>query len=209
MTVTIATLADQILSEINREGDDYFQAAKRAIVTAIKYMEVEFPHYFEKTGTITILSGEKAVDLPADFARLVDAKASASGVYYGAIQGFLQIPYPDLNNYYNTTSQSGLPLKYSLFGGQFVVFPYTASDTDILLSYNYKDAFYPSADGDTSIWFNDETIDPVRYKALEVISRDFLRSPDSTAVYAQAFADFVDMLIRKSNQQSINNLLSI
>lgn len=210
MAETLGTLVARILFESNREGEVFEQGAKNAIVSAIIYMESKFPWLFYKKGIVTIPAGQEAIDLPDDLARLIDAKYNIGTVLYGARQGFIGIPYIDLNSYYNNTQSSGYPSVYSVFGNQLYVYPITNTDLDITLSYNYKDSFYPTAEDDSSIWFADETIDCVRYKALEIFYRDTLQATlETIATYASASDDFQRNLIARNNQKQVLNKLSI
>jgi hypothetical protein len=209
MAVTLGALADRIQIETNQDGTEFRDGIKRAIVTAIKFMEAKFVWLFYKTSTVTILAGGNAVDLPDDFARLVDVKFAIGTVLYGKNQGFIGVPFPDLNGYFSNTDTTGIPLKYSIYGNQLYIYPLTDSDIDFTVNYNYKDSFYPADDADSSIWFNDETVDCVRYKAEEIFYRDMLQSLEMSLPYQAAFKEWEANLIEKNTNRQIFNELSI
>lgn len=209
MAVTLGNLTDRILRETNMSGAEFTLGVKEAIVTAIKFMEMDFIWLFYKIGTITVLAGGNATSLPDDLAKLIDAKYPIGSVIYGADQGFVGIPYPDLNALFNNTTSSGYPLKYAVYGTQFYIYPYTDTDITFTLSYNYKDSFYPETDNDISIWFNDETVDAVRYKAKEVFYRDTLQSEIEAAPFRGAFKEWEQNMVIKNNNRQLINIISI
>lgn len=209
MAETLGSLKTRILYETNKSGADFDYGVKNAIVSAIKYMEQKHPWVFSKAAIITILSGNNYVNLPDDFNRLLDAKYSIGTSIYGTRQGFTSMPYDDLNAMITNTGEAGYPTKYSIYGSQFFVYPFTNSDTDITIHYNYKDTFYPDSDEDTSVWFDSQTIDAVRNKALEIFYRDTLESPEIANSYLPIFQDYSDTLSRKNNKRLVYNVLSI
>jgi hypothetical protein len=213
MAVTLGDLSTQILYETNKSGQEFNYGVTNAIITAIKYMEQKHPWVFSKTAIITIVATStavsNAVNLPADFNRLLDAKYAIGNCLYGTRQGFVSIPYDELNSLITNTAQTGYPLKYAIYGDQFYVYPFTNTNIDFTINYNYKDAIYPAVPSDTSVWFNDQTIDAVRNKALEVFYRDTLESPEIANSYVPIFQDYSDNLSRKNNKRSVYNLLSI
>lgn len=209
MAATLGDLKTRILYETNKSGADFDYGVTNAIVTAIKYMEQLHPWVFSKTAIITILATTNAIDLPEDFNRLLDAKYSIGSCIYGSRQGFVSIPYDELFNLMTSTAQTGYPLKYAIYGQQFIVYPITSSDTPITINYNYKDSTYPAVNSDTSVWFNDQTIDAVRNKALEIFYRDTLESPEIANSYVPIFQDYSAVLKSKNNKRMVFNLLSI
>lgn len=215
MAATLGDLKTRILYETNKNGSDFDYGVTNAIVTAIKYMEMEHPWVFSKGATITILTGTNSVALPADFNQLLDAKYSipntATGItiLYGAMQGFTSMTYPDLNAMIWSTGETGFPTRYAVWGNQFFVYPYTNTAVPITINYNYKDSFYPAVNNDESVWFNDQTIDVVRNKALEVFYRDTLQSPEIANSYVPIYQDYSAALSAKNNKRQVFNILSV
>src|SRR6056297_2663384 len=157
MAGTYGNLINRISFESNKTGSEFEQGIKNAIITAIKYMEANYYWLFETEADLTILSGQRSANLPSNFSRLIDAKFQLDNILYGRAQSFVNEPFTTLNSYYSITESSGIPAKYSLYGTQFYVYPQTSSDVTIKLYYNYKDAFYPENDDDSSISFDEQT----------------------------------------------------
>ncbi len=209
MAVTLGELKTRILFETDKSGSDFEYGVTNAIVTAIKYLEHKHPWVFNKTGVITISAGTNYANLPDDFSRLLDAKYSIGNCLYGARQGFTNVTYADLNSYMTTTAETGYPARYAIYGAQLYVTPNTANAIDVTISYNYKDSSYPSNDDDISVWFDDQTIDLVRNKALEIFYRDTLQTPELADTYLGIFQDYSNNLSKRNNTRLVQNVLSI
>jgi len=219
MAVNFGQLIQQILDDTNRDASTllnggvststYKTAVGRAIVTAIKYMESALYWAFKTTSTITILDQEFSTSLPADFSSLVAVQFSIGNTLYSLRQGFINDTLPQVLAYYDNSAEQGVPKKYAIFNDTFYIFPLASGDTVFTLYYYQKDVFYPSVDEDTSIWFNDETVDLVRMKAMERFYHDTLQSPELATTYSLAAIDFEKNLMRKNNLRQNNNVLSI
>ena len=59
------------------------------------------------------------------------------------------------------------------------------------------------------VWFNDQTIDVVRNKALEVFYRDTLQSPEIANSYVPIYQDYSAALSAKNNKRQVFNILSV
>jgi hypothetical protein len=219
MAGTLGDLKTRILYETNKSGADFDFGVTNAIVTAIIYMEQNHPWMFVKQAFFTIDAGTNFFTFPDDFNELIDAKYAvvsppfpaplSSYVYYGVRQGFTAIPFDDLNSLFNNGAENGLPTKYATLGNLFYVYPLAASDTPVLITYRYKDAVYPEANNEVSIWFNDQTIDALRNKALEIFYRDTLQSPDLANSYIPIVEDYINTIKRKNSSKTVYNILSI
>jgi hypothetical protein len=219
MAVTLGALKTRILYETNNTSADFDTGVTNAIITAIKFMEMTHPWVFTKTGVITILEGKNSVSLPADFNQLLDAKYTipndpitnpgGSPVLYGTRQGFTIMSFADLNSKIWSTAEAGYPCRYAVYGAVLYVYPYVSANVPITIDYNYKDAFYPATDNDTSVWFDDQTVDVVRNKALEIFYRDTLQSPEISNSYVPVFENYSNALKSKNNKRLIYNTLSV
>lgn len=198
-----------ILYQTNKDGSDFDYGVSSAIQSAIIFMESNYNWLFQTTTQLTIAAGQNATNLPEDFAQLIDLQYYIGNVLYGSRSGFVQIPFIDLNALVNSTAESGYPQKYALFNDQVYVYPATSSSTNLLIHYQYKDEFYPTNNSDASIWFGDQTIDCIRFKALELFYRTTLQSPDVADKYFNTFTIFENALVAKNNNRSVNQLLSI
>lgn len=209
MADTLGNLKSRILRETEREGEPFDTGAKDAIISAIPYIQAKFYNLQTGSSSITVLSGETAANLPADMASLVHASFNFNDTIYNQSNGFLQTNFVSLQNMFQNTSNSSIPLFYAVFGTQFFIYPSVTQDTTFDLYYYRKDANYPAVDSDNSVWFSDETIDAVRYKALEIFYRDILQSPEFAAVNKAAFDDWANNLTIRNNQQQQYLKLSI
>jgi hypothetical protein len=209
MAGNLLDLRTRILYETNKSGSDFTYGANNAIVTAIIHMEQKHPWVFAKTGQIIIPANTNVGSLPADFNQLLDAQFINGTGLWGSRQGFTIMSYDDLFNLFRNTNEEGFPRKYAVYGDQLYVYPYTNTAITININYNFTDAFYPANDTDTSVWFNNETIDAVRNKALEIFYRDTLQSPEIADTYVPIFMDYSNNLSRKNNKRLVFNKLSI
>lgn len=209
MALTFGGLANLISAETNRTGTVYIDFIKNSILSAIVFMEAEYPYLFEKVATLTITQGNNAVNLPDDWSVPVYVSYELDGSIYGSPQGFSPLTYEDLIRLYTSTNNVGRPSKYAFFAGQFFVFPYTSGDVTFTLSYNYKDASYPQIDSDSSIWFSPLTIDCVKAKATELFYAYPLQTPEKAVAYKASFDDFINNLRTRNNIERQSNTLSI
>lgn len=218
MAVNFGQLIQQILDDTNRDASTllngsgtstYKTAVGRAIVTAIKYMESNLYWAFRKNAVITILDQENSVSLPADFSSMITVQFNIGTTLYSLRQGFVNQSFEDVLSYYNNSAEQGIPRKYAIFNNTLYIYPLASGDTDFTIYYYEKDEFYPAVDGDTSIWFSDETVDLVRMKAMERFYHDTLQSSEIANTYSLAVIDFEKNLMRKNNLRQNYNTLSI
>jgi hypothetical protein len=209
MAVSFGQLKTQILFDTNRDPVVYGDAVGNAITTAIKFAESSYFYLFTKIGVVTISDGSNFTALPSDFNQLINVNYSLSNTIYGRNQGFLGIGWNDLQSLFTNTATTGLPRYYALFNNYLYVYPYVSGDTDFTITYYYKDISYPSSNTDTSIWFNDATVDLIRLIAMQRFYKDTLQSPEIAASYEGDVIKFEENLMRKNNYRQINNLLSV
>jgi len=217
MAITFGNLATQILEDTNRDGstllngaasNTYETAVKRAIITAIKYMENSLYWAFKSSAQVTITKGTKSIPLPADFLGLITVQFEVSSGLYSLREGFLNIPFEDLIALYNNKGEQGIPAKYAIFNNVLYVYPLVSADTTFTVYYYQKDTFYPVNDDDRSIWFSDETVDAVRLKAMERFYHDTLQAPEIAQTYALSALDFEKDLMRKNNTRQNYPIMS-
>lgn len=209
MTITLGDLKTQIQAITSRVSSDFADFAQLGILSAIKYMETEHPYVLQKSGTVTVLANTNSIPLPDDLNQLIYVQYNIGGVVYNVPVGFQGMTYPELLNLFSTTTQVGNPTAYAVFNESLYIFPFSTNDFTYTLSYYYTDATYPSSDSDTSVWFNDATLDCVRTKAIEWFYRFPLESPQLADTYLVTFNDYLRNLRMKSNTKRYNNRLSI
>lgn len=198
MAGNLGDLVTRILQETNRDVT-YQQAVKNAIITAIKFMERNLPRIFQTQTTLTLPQGSNVVALPSDFNSLIFLRYNFGGTWYDLSQGFAGVDLATLLNYFGSVGTTGYPKKYAIFGNNIYIYPTGYSDVDLEMFYYYKDANYPVNDSDVSIWFNDDTIDALRYKARSVFISDTLQTPELATADDQRFEEFRRNLIMRNN----------
>lgn len=209
MVTTFGELQQRILYETNKTAQDFSYGVKNAIRTAIIYFEAQHPWLFSKSAVITVSADTNYANLPVDFNQINNVLFNINGVTYNQSNGFVQITYSDLLNLLGGVSNVGLPLKYAIWNEQLFIYPVTESDQDFTVYYYYKDSSLPSNDNDISIWFNDETIDALRNKALEIFYRDTLQSAEIADTYVPIYQDYIRNLQTRNNRKAMFNRLSI
>lgn len=216
-------LTGQILTDSNRDavtedpvtGLPLFPLAiQRAILSAIIFCESKYYWNFKKISPVTILNQTMSVALPNDFANLIQAQAFFGNTFYGAKNGFLNVSFDELQSFYFNPNEVGRPRKYAIQNNTFYIYPLASGDTIFNITYYYKDVTYPTVDGDvnnetTSIWFDPQTIDLVRLKAMQRFYHDTLQAPDLAASYQAAFEEFESNFYEKNNARQTYNLLWI
>lgn len=216
MADTLGTLTSQILFEIERDSTTYTLPVQRAILSALNYIEEEAYWLLEKMDTITVLNSQNFTALPADFNQLMDVTYLFGERFYGMAQGFKVVNWPDYLTFRDIIYDSQ-PKKASIWGDNFYIYPYADGNIPFQMYYYYTDATRPDIDSATglfppsyvSVWFDRKTVDIVRYKALEIIYRDVLITPELALPYKQAYDEFLDNLIIKNNQRQNINILSV
>lgn len=222
-SVTFGELTARILTDTNRGGSDledpntglplYPAAIQRAILSAIYLVEPDWYWLFEAMVPLTVPQGDNSVALPANFNKLIRAQAVYNENFYGPRQRFLNVTFNELLSFFTNASQTGIPVNYALDLTNLYIYPYVPEDTVFNLYYYYKDTNYPVVDGQlgntgTSIWFGTDTVDMVRYKAMEMFYRDTLQAPDMAQAYMSAYMEQVANLARKNATRQSYNLLS-
>lgn len=209
MVTTFGELQQRILYETNKTAQDFSYGVQNAIRTAIIYLEAQHPWLFTKTAVVTVLADTNATNLPSDFNQIANVVYYRYGDMYNQANGFVQMSYSDLQNLYGGTSNGGLPLKFAIWGEQLHIYPITLSDQEFVITYYYKDENLPQNDNDISIWFNDETIDALRNKALEIFYRDTLQSAEIADTYVQIYLDYIRNLQTRNNRKAMFNRISV
>lgn len=222
MADNFGTLTAQILYELERDVQTYGIAVQRAILSALNYIEEEAYWLLEKEENFTILDSSNVAPLPADFNQLYYVRYLFGNRYYGMTQGFKGIVWSDFLSYRDLIYNSQ-PQKYSIWANNFYIYPYADGNISFSMYYYYTDSARPTFDTITntfiyenqnastyeSVWFDRRTIDAVRYKALEIMYRDVLQTPEMSQSYKIAYEEFIANLIIKNNQRQNINILSI
>lgn len=209
MAVTLGQLKNRILFDTNRDAGTYGAAVNAAIVTAISYMQNKYFWKFKKSGQVTILNGKNSVQLPDDYQNMLTVQFGIGNTLYSLKQGFLNKSFEDLLALYQTTAQVGVPQWYAIFNNVLYVYPLTPGDTIFNIYYCFRDAFLPATDADSSIWFDSDTVDLIRMKAMELFYQDTLQSTENAEVYASSFKDFEQNFAQNNTNKQQYLMLSV
>jgi hypothetical protein len=222
-TVTLNQLQKRILTEANRSVATYGTQVNNAIVTAIKYMEFNHPWLFQKQtdlGSFVVPAGLNEVALPDDFNSVIAVRYLIGNLLYGEREGFLGITYAELSDYYNLVNMTGQPMRWAIFNASLFIYPNVPADTTFKLIYYYKDKLYPAPNpiniddpeiwlNPTSIWFQYDTVDAIRYLALSIFYSDTLQAPEIGETYMKIFKEWQKNLVMRNNHRNVSNLLTI
>lgn len=212
MATTFGGMTDRILMETNRDPS-FAPYVKNAIVSAIKELETEQLFINQKFTKLTLQPGEDSTLLPNDFISVLTMTLNypnGNSVYTQAT-GFKETTMYELVTFRNEQIQSfGIPAWWALFNDFLNVWPVPAQNSDgyiINLWYYFRDGYYPTQNGDFSIWFGDFTEDVTRYTARGIFYRDSLQNPELAASDMQKAQDALARLkIRNSQRENLNNL---
>ena len=209
MAVTLGQLKTRILFDTNRDAGTYGAAVQAAIVTAISYMQNKYFWKFKKSGQVIIPDRKNSVQLPEDYQNMLTVQFTIGNTLYSLNQSFLNKSFEDLIALFDTTAQVGTPQCYAIFNNVLYVYPLVPGDTTFNIYYCFKDAFLPDNDADTSIWFDSDTVDLIRIKAMELFYQDTLQSPESAAPFSMSFKEFEKNLAQNNNNKQQYNMLSV
>lgn len=200
--VTFADLKTRILKEADAESTSgqslYFEAIGNAIISAIRYYEGTRFWFLEKTANITILNTQTLIALPTDFKSLIQLRLRVGNEWLTDRNGFELVSYDRLKELATDATATGQPRYCALYSNAVVVDRAVDKNYTIEVTYCRGDVNYPSADGSTSIWF-DDGVELIRYKALEIFYRDKKQAEDKAQFYKVAADDFENKLKQRSN----------
>lgn len=189
MADTFGTLKNRILSDSKRDSS-YLAPIGYAIVSAIKRYEHMRIWLNSARDTLTLNSGDDTVALPTDLKAINSIKLiDSTGQVYSEGYEFDQMTLIELEEtQYISPKPTQRPRKWAVENLTLYVDSLADDDYTVIISYFKKDASYPSADGDTSIWFADEAIEMIRYQAMAIFEDDHLHNYDRAAIYREKAA---------------------
>jgi hypothetical protein len=200
--VTFSALKTRIQREVNRPSTTYLTDIGEAIVTAIRFYDRRPVWFTEKSSTLTLSSGSATASLPTDFRRLINLQLQVDSRYRDVNNGFKPVEYEVLRRNWLDPTLSQTPVEYALFADTLYFNCLADQDYTVRIDYNYGDVTYPSADGDTSVWF-DEAQDVIRYEATAIFYDDRLHDEAGfTKNKAKADLHWNNLLMRSNSQKS-------
>ncbi len=208
MAVTFGTMKTRIQAETNRPSTANLTYIGDAIVTAIKFYEAKPIWFTEKKDTVTLSSASNNVSLPSDFKRIINLRlAYSASAYRGKGTGFDPKTMKELEEDWTDPTLSQTPVEWALFGSKIYVNCLADQSYTLPITYNYGDSTYPSADGDTSVWF-EEGADIIRYKAMATFYRDKLHGYDLADKADAKAEELYRNIVDRSNSRDSEYLLS-
>lgn len=199
---TFGALKTRIQREVNRPSSGYLTDIGEAIVTAIRFYEGKPVWFTQKTDTITLSDGDSTASLPTDFKSLINLQILVDDKYRGVNNGFKEAEFNVLRRDWLDPTLSETPQEYALFAEALYFNCLADQDYTLRIDYNYGDVTYPSADGDTSVWF-DAAQDVIRYEATAIFYEDRLHYDKGAAIArAKAQSYYNNLLIRSNSQKS-------
>lgn len=213
--ITLATLRQRIRNEIkDSQQTQYESFIDDAIRSAIRFYSHARLWFLEKNDQLTHASGNLSKTLPTDFHLMIGLRILVGGVWIDHDGGFTHVTWNELKNYNKDFTTTGVPSKWALFGTKFHFDVVSDADYSLDVTYIKKDVTLPSADSDTSVWFDDGQ-DLIRNKAMEFFYRDRLHAFDRADMH-QAICDggivngkpyegLYKGLVRQHNQRQISS----
>jgi hypothetical protein len=206
--LTLGEMTSRILNETSRDSS-LTTNVQNALVTAIKELEQEQFWFFETNTQLTLEANTNSVILPANFNSLGTLRLLIGTTYFSDASGFTMTTPHRMRQLQRILNQPGRPYCYALYGDSIMVHPYPNDTYTLDMDYYCKDVTYPVVYGDNSIWFDDQTQDLTRYKALAIFYRDTLQSEENANVYEAKAAQSLSFLRAKNNKREVITRLSI
>ena len=207
MAVTFGALKTRIQAEVNRPSSAYTSPIGDAIVTAIKFYEAKPVWFTEKKGTLTLLSAANSVTYPTDLKAITNLRILVGTTYRGKGTGFRPTDIKAMEDEWTDPTLSQTPAEWALFNSSIYVNCLADQNYTLAITYNYGDSTYPSADGDTSVWF-EEGADTIRYKAKAIFYRDRLHAYDLADAADEEAEEFYQNLVTRTNSRDTEYTLS-
>ena len=181
----VATLADMV-TRIARDtglGTSFAQEIKDSIVAAIRLHETEPLWFLQDRTTLTLQDGDISVSLPDDFKAHISLRVLVNGRWMGERHGFKSRTFNELLEENTDDTNTGYPETWALFGSRIYVNRTADDDYDLDLPYIKGDVAYPSADSDSSVWF-DEGFEVIRLEATAIFLRDRVHATSEELIAA-------------------------
>lgn len=164
----MASLSD-VRSRIKRDlviqTTEYDTQIDDAIRSAIRFYQGRPFWFLQKTATVTLLTGNRTVALPTDYAAYKRLRLKVNGLWQWHGNGIAVVPYNELLEEYTDDTTSARPSVLAIAEGYIHADVLADADYTISLTYYKKDTTLPSGDSDTSVWLDDGQ-DAIRTRAM-------------------------------------------
>lgn len=208
--MAVATFSEmkQTILSMSRRGDGILDNIGDCINTAIRFYERK-PFWFNQayTESLTLAEGDNSLSLPSTFKNQLMVRVQVNGLWSGESDGFKGKSLQELKaNLSTDPNATGRPRYWAILGNTLYVDRLADANYTIGLQHVYGDASYPSADGDTSIWF-DEARDLIRYYAAGLLYQDYLHAEEKAQYYFNKSDSWINnLIIDFNNRQSEHEL---
>lgn len=202
--VTLSNIRGRVKSDLAITSTEYDTQIDDSIRSAIRFNEGKPFYFLEKNDDITLLESSSSVALPSDFSGVKKKgfKLLYNGHYLGDGDGFDKIAWDDLNNLYRSNLTDGTPRRCAILGTSLYVDVTADSDYTINVTYYKKDTTLPTADGQTSVMF-EEAQDVIYSRAKQLFkmnAENFDATPNDSAL-----ADFYyNELVKRAGRWKVN-----
>lgn len=180
MTVVLSSIRNHIKRDtfILESDVKYDSRIDDCIRSAVRSKEQDKWYFLERIDTMALVEGSTSATLPDDCGS-VNTLDVISGSQRMRLQ---ELTYKQLSgSYYKaSTIPSGKPVAYSPLY-RTLHFSHTA-DQDYTLHINYfaRDENLPTADSDTSVWFEREGYDVIKEQARFLFELNILQNPNAS-----------------------------
>lgn len=198
----------QTILNMTKRGSGALTDIGNSITSAIRFYERK-PLWFNQTYTesLTLSTGSSSLSLPATFKKELMVRVQVSGLWSGESNGFKGKSFQELKaNLFTDPTATGRPQYWAILGNTLYIDRIADTDYTIGLHYVYGDSSYPSADGDTSIWF-DEARDLIRYYAAGLYYQDYLHAEEKAQTYFNKADSWINNLTIDFNTREAENEL--
>lgn len=175
---TLSDLRTHIKLDTKVNGTEKDSQVDNAIRSALRQLRGKRFWFLKQESTATLASTSSSIWLPGvlpDLSIIDDVQLSDEiSVYYDGA-GFDFLSYSDYKRkwYTQVEKPTGRPLACTVRNGT-LTFSHSADQSyTALIDYYNQDETLPTADSDTSVWF-DEGYDVVRSKAMTIFKREVL-----------------------------------
>ncbi len=191
-----------IQAMVNR-GDGALTNIGESIVAAIRFYERK-QFWFNETYTesLTLAQGDSSValsTLPSPFKKAFLTRVSVNSQWRGNGTGFEHVSFQKLKNeIFTNPSSTGEPEYWAILGNTLYVDKAADQAYTLSMGYVYGDTILPSADGDTSIWF-DEARELIKYRAAGLFYQDYLHAEEKAKSYFGKADEWINNLTIDNN----------
>lgn len=206
MAVNYGQMQQRIKNDVNRPSSSNDTAVKESINTAIRFYNGRRLWFLEEKETLTLLNGDSSVALPDDFQSMLKLKYLYNNFWYSERNGFMETTWESLEDLAENSTATGRPKWWALFGDRIYFDVMANDDFTIDISYIKGDVTEPSADGDTSVFF-DEGQDLIRYKAESFLYSDYLHDSDGAGTSEAKAQQVYNQLTARQNYKGGRNVL--